>query len=369
MIKTYKDSQRGSWFYVYFVAVDGQRKQRRGRGYATKKSAAEAGMKAYLAEQGARGVSGSELAFGLYLNERWLPYVLNSALKPTTKQHYTYGVRDLSRIVGTTTLDQLTAEDLDGVQAALRAEGKSDSTLKRAGVTASKALKDAVRWKLISSSPALDANPIPQPKSTPEAWSVEETIRFLKVAREDRWWAVWLLAASGTRRRGEILGLRWSDVDFERRVVTFHENTTVAFGKTHTGTLKGGKGIQVSVDATTLAALVAIRTRQAEEYEVLGELAPLDGLVFTWQDGSAVRPEVITRTFCRLREEANLPRLSLHDLRKAWARAALDAGVSLADVSRRLGHSSIRVTADVYVASSTIADAAAASAVATAFEL
>jgi integrase len=358
VIKIYKDTRRGTWFYVYFVQVDGRRRQRRGRGFPGKKAAAEAGLKAYIAE-----------TFGLYLSERWLPFVNGTDLKPSTKQHYHYGVADLGRLVGNVPLERLTAEDLDGAQSALKKEGKSDSTLKRAGVTANKALRDAVRWKLIPANPAIDANPIPQPKSTPEAWTVGETKRFLKVALEDRWAAVWLLAASGARRRGEILALRWPDIDWDRNMVTFYENRTVAFGEVHTGTLKGGKGIQVALDPTTMAALVATRERQLVEYEALGALAPTDGLAFTWQDGSPVRPEVITRTFARLRADAGVPPLSFHDLRKAWARAALHAGVSLPDVSKRLGHSSIRVTSDIFVARSTVADAAATAAVAAALDL
>ena len=92
-----------------------------------------------------------------------------------------------------------------------------------------------------------------------------------------------------------------------------------------------------------------------------------DGRVFVWADGSALHPNVITRTFGRLVKQAALPALTIHGLRHSWATTALRAGVPVKVVSGRLGHSSARITLDVYTASIPALDSAAADLVANLF--
>jgi integrase len=70
--------------------------------------------------------------------------------------------------------------------------------------------------------------------------------------------------------------------------------------------------------------------------------------VFTWDNGRPLHPNVISRTFTRLAEKAELPAIRLHDLRHSYASAALTAGVGLKVVSERLGHASISITGDIY---------------------
>ena len=101
----------------------------------------------------------------------------------------------------------------------------------------------------------------------------------------------------------------------------------------------------------------------------MGEDWPDQDYVFTWPDGSLVHPDVVTRTFKRLRDEVGLPTLRLHSLRHAWATHALEAGVNVKDVATRLGHSSTRITHDVHVAPSTSRDAQAAATVASLYDL
>jgi integrase len=93
-----------------------------------------------------------------------------------------------------------------------------------------------------------------------------------------------------------------------------------------------------------------------------------DGRVFVWLDGSALHPSIITKSFGRLVKRGGLPALSLHGLRHSWATSALRGGVPVKVVSDRLGHSSSRVTLDVYTASVPALDVAAAELVAGLFE-
>jgi integrase len=97
---------------------------------------------------------------------------------------------------------------------------------------------------------------------------------------------------------------------------------------------------------------------------VMGPGWPDTGLVFVWPDGSPLHPNVISRTFKRIRDGLGLPPLRLHNVRHAWATSALLAGVPMKLASARLGHSSTRITEDIYTAAVPSLDAAAAATVA-----
>jgi integrase len=141
--------------------------------------------------------------------------------------------------------------------------------------------------------------------------------------------------------------------------------TVVAAGLAIESEPKTARGRRrIALDLETVDALKTWRKRQREEQFAMGAGWQGDGRVFVWPDGSALHPNVITRSFGRLVEAAKLPDLTLHGLRHSWATAALKAGVPVKVVSDRLGHSSARITLDVYTASVPALDAEAATLVA-----
>jgi integrase len=259
-------------------------------------------------------------------------------------------------------LAELRGDDIDAAIATL--SERSASTRHKVFVTASKALTDALRWKVVPYNPARDAVAPAQPGPRPVAWSPTEVGRFLEAARSDRWWPLWRLAATTGLRRGELVGLRWSNVDLDGGELVVAENRTLAAGRVVVGTPKSDRVRPVAIDPATIAVLRAWRVAQVSELLALGEYRPDHDYVFTWADGSVVDPLVVTKTFGRIAKRAGLPPLRLHNLRHAWASSALDAGVDLVDVSKRLGHASTRITSDIYIERSSERDAAAAAKVA-----
>jgi integrase len=151
-------------------------------------------------------------------------------------------------------------------------------------------------------------------------------------------------------RRGEVLGLRWSDVDLEQSRVSVRQQLTragevVAFGPPKTK--KGRRSI--AIDPGTVAALRRHEAAQKpKRLEVgLGYRKDLD-LVFCRVDGSPYDPDVITGRFEQRVSRARVKRIRFHDLRHTHATIALQAGVHPKMVWERLGHSSIAVTLDLY---------------------
>jgi integrase len=104
----------------------------------------------------------------------------------------------------------------------------------------------------------------------------------------------------------------------------------------------------ISLDMTTVAVLRGHKARQAAEQLSLGPLWTETALVFTREDGTPVRPNHATTHFPLMIKKAGLPKIRLHDLRHTSASWGLEAGESMKEVSDRLGHSSIVITADTY---------------------
>jgi integrase len=231
-------------------------------------------------------------------------------------------------------------------------------------VTARKALDAACRWRLVAWNAATEADAPAQTPADPKAWTVEEMQAFFAVAVTDRWWPLWRLAATTGMRRGELVGLRWSALDLDRGVLVVESNTVVVGSQLVDDTPKNRRARRIGLDPETVAVLKTWKRTQAAERLAMGGPWPGGDRVFLWPDGSVLHPNVVTRTFGRLVERAGVRQLRLHNLRHAWATHALDRGVDVKDVSVRLGHSSTRITHDVYVAALPERDARAASVVA-----
>jgi integrase len=143
-------------------------------------------------------------------------------------------------------------------------------------------------------------------------------------------------------RRGEVLGLRWADLDLDKaRLAVRHTLISIAYKVTES-TPKTHQARVVDLDPETVRQLHAHRTSQHQ---------PADGaagLVFCRPDGSPLHPQSFTEAFDRAVANAGLPRIRLHDLRHTHATIALRAGVPVKIISERLGHSTPAFTLKVY---------------------
>ncbi len=151
-------------------------------------------------------------------------------------------------------------------------------------------------------------------------------------------------------RRGEAVGLRWRDVDLTRGVLIVRQQIVRQRDQLVAGPPKtrSGEERRVDLDIGTVGVLITHRLRQDEDRQRIGLPVPAHDLVFTWPDGTAYSPDYVSRQFKLLSKRADLPVKRLHDLRHGSASLQLAAGVPIAVVSQRLGHSTITLTADTY---------------------
>lgn len=150
-------------------------------------------------------------------------------------------------------------------------------------------------------------------------------------------------------RRGELLGLRWREVDLELKPIAIARAHVLVDRKLVVSDPKTAKGRRtVALDDATAVALGRHRRRQLEEQMRLGEHWQDSGLVFTLEDGSPLSPRLLSTWFGKLAAEARLPLIRLHDLRHSYATASLAAGVATKIVSERLWQANIAITLDTY---------------------
>jgi len=185
--------------------------------------------------------------------------------------------------------------------------------------------------------------------STTSLWTPEQLGAFLSSTSGHRLRALFRLLAVTGLRRGEAVGLHWTDLDLDAAVLAVRWQLVAAVGGAALGPPKSRSGTRaVPLDARTVEELRTHRQRQNVERRVWGEAWTDHGLVFTREDGSPLRPDYVSHLAIKLMHRAGVPRIRLHDLRHTNASLALAAGVPLKVVSYRLGHSSTAITSDLY---------------------
>ena len=247
-------------------------------------------------------------------------------------------------------IDRLRTADLDRFYAHLRKGGGrggrplSVATVRRVHSVVRSALAQAVRWQWLAVNPATAASPGPAMQTALSPPGPEAVAALLERAEADSPdFAVFLVVAAVTgARRGELLALRWTDLDSEAATITIARaicegvNGPVERPRPKTA----GSVRRIALDRTTVGVLVAHRARMAERAVAEGTTLPAKAFVFShYPDGSVPwRPGFVSLKFRRLRDELGLGQLRLHDLRHFVATTLLGAGVDLRTVAGRLGH-------------------------------
>lgn len=343
---------RGSWSYVLDADRDhrGRRRQLTRGGFATKSAARHALRQ--LQEEIRSGTTDEAhtLTVARYL-EDWIAG--KRALRPSTLKSYREHLdHHLLPHLGHYKLRELQARHIDQMLNSLRTRGGktlSNGSLRRVFSTLRTALNAAMRRRLIPYNPAMAVELPPAAYSEVRVWTSEQVAIFLEASQPDPLYPLYHLVVVTGMRRGEVLGLRWQDVDLDRGLLTIRQQVIQLAGGIHVGPPKTKSGYRtVPVDAVTVAVLRRHREAQDQDHAAWGDAWQASGHVFTRSNGSIMQPNLVTRRFRELSVAAGLPVIRFHDLRHTSASLALAAGVAMKTVSDRLGHSTTAITADLY---------------------
>ena len=210
--------------------------------------------------------------------------------------------------------------------------------------------------QILLSNPVERAKRPPKARSEPgRVWTATQLRTFLDAARRHRLFAFYRLAAYTGARRGELLNLRWRDVDLDLAEVRITGSAAVIAGQRVEGTTKSGRSRTVSIDADTVQVLRGHRKRQTEERLRVGpEWRGTDDYVFSTAWGEPLHADTASSLMTKLinthndRQDKPLPHVRLHDLRHLHATTLLLAGAPVHAVAARLGHTDPSITLRVY---------------------
>lgn len=294
---------------------------------------------------------GAQKSFGEFL-DNWL-ISMQASIKPKTWSQYNQLVQDhIKPNLGKIKLIDLRPEHIQYHYDKKVKEGVGLRTVQLTHAVIHRSLNHAVKLGVIGRNPD-DATtpPKPRPKEM-KIYDEDQVQRLLITSRvnEDRFFALYQLAITTGMRQGELLGLKWQDVDWERRNLQIQRQLNRGYhGGFEFGVPKTKAGIRkIIIGVETANILKEHQQNQYIEMQNAGEDWQDNDLIFPSEIGTPMHDRNLFRRYKNLIKDAGLPDIRFHDLRHTAASLMLNHGVPLLVVSKRLGHAKPSITLDTY---------------------
>ena len=290
------------------------------------------------------------LTLGQYL-DTWLP-TIKGTVRQRTWERYEQLVRvHIKPALGRKKLKDLTRTHVKAFYADRR-DAVAPRTVQYIHVTLHKALKDAVDDGLVIRNVSDRLKPASAKRHEIDPLTVDQARTLLETSKADRLHALYVLAVHYGLRKGELLGLKWADVDLDGDTGMIQVRRTMSDTREE-GTVeestKSGKGRRIEISQTAVNALKSRRKNQVEEQLTAGPKWHDSGLIFATTVGTPITGTNLTnRYFDPLLKRADLPQIRFHDLRHTCATIRFVKGQHPKRVQELLGHSSVAITLDIY---------------------
>jgi integrase len=289
------------------------------------------------------------ITVGEYL-DRWLNDSVRDTVRQRTWERYEQFVRvHLTPALGKIKLAKLTPAHVRGLYRDKLNSGLAPRTVLHIHRAFSKALKQAAADGLIPRNPAAPVKP-PQPRGEEIRPLNREQVRVLfEAASGDRLEALYIVAVTAGLRRGELQGLKWEDLDLEAGMLQVRRTCSEPKGGHIFEAPKSGKGRNIRLTQSAVAALRIHRRRQLEERMYKADLWQEQGLVFPSTVGTPLWGGNLNRAFKATLQRTGLPKSTrFHDARHTCATLLLKQAVNPKFVQELLGHADISLTLNVY---------------------
>jgi integrase len=289
--------------------------------------------------------------------DRWLTHIKPNVSPRTLERYEEIAKKNIVPLLGAVALTKLRPIQISEAYAKALGTGRRDG---KGGLSArtvhhmhrvlSQALKQAVRWDLLLRSPCdrLEKKDRPKVEKKPVATiDAAETVKAIAAARAKRLFIPILLGSMCGMRRGEIVALKWKNIDLDRAQLA----VVVAMEQTKAGCrekeVKGSRCRTIAMPALPVDELRAYRLTQAQEMLRLGARPDGETPVVTKEDGAGMQPRSLTHSVSEFMKGIG-SKVRLHGLRHSHASHLLAANVHPKIVQERLGHSGIAITMDIY---------------------
>jgi integrase len=351
-----RERSPGHWAIVLDVRdpATGKRKRKWHSFQGTKRQAQTESARLISELQGGGYMEPTKMTFVQFLDQ-WLGHI-KAQVSPRTHERYTEIVKkNIGPVLGAVHLSKLRPTQIASAYSKALLEGRRDgsgglspNTVLYMHRLIKQALAHAVRWEIISRSPADVVDPPKIERITMITYDMTQTAELLEVARGTRLLVPVILGILCGLRRGEIVALRWRQVDLanaQLAVVASAEQTREGVRYKQP---KTGRARTVALSPIVVEELRAHQLRQAEELLRLGVRQNDTTFLYMREDGGPIQPRSLTHAWNQMLAKTTLPRIRFHDLRHAHATHLLSSGVHPKVASERLGHSKVGITLDLY---------------------
>lgn len=346
--------QRGSTYTIVVEGPrnnDGSRNQITKGGFRTKKEARVARIKLLNEINEGKYIVESEETFASFVPYWFKHYEKRVKASTASTRKYTVDKHLVNdNPFSNKPISKITTEDIDALYNLKLEQGLSASTVKRIHQLLNIALTQAVKWKRIKFNPAIDADPPPVNKEEMQIWSFKEIRAFLDKCNNSRYKILFLIAIYTGMRKGEILGLKWSDIDLKKKKIHVQRTLQLIAEEGYIFTTpKTKKSIrQIPIPEFLIEQLLIFQKEQENWKNRLGEEYQDQNLVICTEKGTIQDPRNILRKMKKICEEANVTPIRFHDIRHTHASILISEGVDLVKVSARLGHANAKITMEIY---------------------
>lgn len=291
--------------------------------------------------------------------DTWLNDYMKLHLRPSTFENYKLMVEvHIKPSIGHYLLQELRAEHLQKFYNKKLISGRKDG--KQGGLSIRmvryihclihSALEQALKNNLVARNVSKATKLPGKVKHEFQPLTAEQIQKFLETAKNERLYTAFLLEFWTGLRRGELLGLRWKDIDFKKHIIHVKQSLTFAGSKLIFQQPKTAKSSRsIPIPESIIHELKAHKNRQNQERLLIGEGYKDNDLIFCQVDGRPLNPRNFIRTFKRILKKAGLPtEVRFHDCRHSFASMLLQLNEHPKVVQELLGHSTISTTLDIY---------------------
>lgn len=348
MASVKKDKRNGNWYYVFDMGKDenGKRKQRKRGGFKLKKDAEEA-LRNDIQMFHAGDLNNSKnIVFSEVVN-RWLniktPDVSNQTLKV-----YHYNLKNhILPALGSIKLADVTTQTVQLFINRLVKSGLSAATVKKIYHMINNIMRTAVEDELINKNPVEKVRKPSVKRKEVEVWTPEQMSLFLDHTRNSRYYIAFWLAISFGLRQGEILGLRFKDIDFNNGVLRIVQTLEHSGGQLKYGGKSSSSIRSIDLSDHDIHILTKQKERVRKEQKLSGKLYTNRDLVVCTETGNPINPRNLLRQFKAYLKQLELPDIPFHNLRHSHASLLLTKFHPKV-VQERLGHKDIQITLNTY---------------------
>lgn len=350
MAEPFKNDKTGKWEFVFDYYVLGKRKQIRRRGFSSKREATDKMAELRKKVKDKDYIQPNNITLKEFM-EKWFENERRLQIgEHKQRVEFSYMKNHTLPMIGHIKLQELNPQDCqDFVSELFTKKNLSRSTVENIVTTLKLALDRAKVYRYIEENFARTIQLPRKEEIEMKVWDLKQVNYFLDYTKNKRFFCAYALALLTGMRQGEILGLRWSDIDLESKKITINQVRECQSGKLRVGakTKAGRRTISISDQMRKILKLhrqkyYELKKKKGDKFE------DIDIVIFNRINGKTVFRESLGHAYRKDVKESGLPYIRFHDLRHTHSTLLIASKVNPKVISERLGHAKVRTTLEVY---------------------